>query len=99
MEECSGIDLPYPLESFDGMMSVIDEARDDAILTCMLDYIMDTPAQVFGFDEPPVPCYPPAYDENMQVTCPNVLAKSAYDHCTANSVYFEMLQEDQMFMT
>jgi hypothetical protein len=100
IEQCSGVELPYPLESFDGMMSVIDnEARDNAILTCMLDYVMDAPAAQFGFDEPPVPCFPPAYDENMQVTCPDVLAKPVYDHCTANSVYFEMLQEDQMFMT
>jgi hypothetical protein len=97
IETCSGVDLPYPSESvFDMFMS--GEAEDDAILTCMLDHVMNTPATEFGFNDPPVQCWPPAYD-NIGAICLDSLAQPAYDKCTSNTAFFKTLEEDMMYMS
>jgi hypothetical protein len=92
MEQCAYVDLPYPSES-SGELIITKDEENDAILTCMLDHVMSTPANDFGFDEPPVVCWPPAYD-NIGAVCHDSLAKPAYDKCTENKAFFDALNED-----
>ena len=96
IETCSGVELPYPSDSIFGML-MTSEMEDDAILTCMLDHVMNTPATEFGFDIPPDQCWPPAYD-NIEAVCLDSLAKPAYDKCTSTEGFFETL-EDMMYMS
>jgi hypothetical protein len=92
MEKCANLDLPYPSIS-SGELIITKDEENDAILTCMLDHVMSTPANDFGFDEPPVVCWPPAYD-NIGAVCIESLAKPAYDKCTENKAFFDALNED-----
>jgi hypothetical protein len=92
MEKCANLDLPYPSIS-SGELIITKDEENDAILTCMLDHVMSTPANDFGFDEPPVVCWPPAYD-NIGAVCHDSLAKPAYDKCTENKAFFDALNED-----
>ena len=92
MEQCANVDLPYPSESTGELMITKDE-ENDAILTCMLEHVMSTPANDFGFDDPPVVCWPPAYD-NIGAVCLESLAKPAYDKCTENKAFFDAINED-----
>jgi hypothetical protein len=92
MEQCANVDLPYPSIS-SGELIITKDEENDAILTCMLVHVMSTPANDFGFDEPPVVCWPPAYD-NIGAVCLESLAKPAYDKCTDNKAFFDALNED-----
>jgi len=97
LEQCTGVELPYPTESSDDMFLDSGE-KEDAILTCMLDHVMNTPALEFGLAEPPVQCWPPAYD-TIGAVCPNALAKPAFEHCTKNTAFFDILEEDMVYMS
>lgn len=76
VEQCSGVDLP-----FNGMM-VSAGAREDEILSCMLDHVMTTSAMSFGINEeqPSSPCFPPGY-EDIETACQDSLSMAAYDQC------------------
>lgn len=88
IEMCSGVELPYQFES---------QKLDDAILSCMLDHVITAPALGFGFNEPPVSCWPPAYD-NIQAVCHDSLAKPTYAHCTTES-FLDVINDEVMFMS
>ena len=76
-----------------GELIITKDEENDAILTCMLEHVMSTPANDFGFDDPPVVCWPPAYD-NIGAVCLESLAKPAYDKCTENKAFFDAINED-----
>lgn len=93
IETCSNIQLPYPVES--AMVSFpSDDEPTDVILTCMLDYVMDTPPSEFGLEDSSSPCYPPGY-RNITAVCSSALAQQAFDECT--DVYYFMFEDDRKF--
>jgi hypothetical protein len=59
----------------------------------MVEHVMSTPANDFGFEDPPAVCWAPAFD-NMGVVRLESLAKPAYDKCTENKEFFDIINED-----
>lgn len=99
VKQCSGVNLPYPIESRESMV-FSGQDEDNTVLTCMLDHVMNAPASEFGFDEPPIQCWPPAYDEdNIGSFCSDSLAKPAFDHCTSNSAFFDTMKGELTYMS
>jgi hypothetical protein len=94
IETCSGVELPYPAESAMSMFPTEDE-KEDSILTCMLDFIMDTPPSQFGLEDPPSRCYPPGY-QTIAEACSSVLAQQAFESCIGLDYFNE---EDDMKMS
>lgn len=94
IETCSGVELPYPAESAMPMFPTEDE-KEDSILTCMLDFIMDTPPSQFGLGDPPSRCYPPGY-QNIAEACSSVLAQQAFESCIGLDYFYK---EDDMKMS
>jgi hypothetical protein len=45
---------------------ITKDEENDPILTCMVEHVMSTPANDFGFEDPPAVCWAPAFD-NMGV--------------------------------
>jgi hypothetical protein len=92
MEQCANVNRPYLSESSGELMITKDE-ENDPILTCMVEHVMSTPANDFGFDDPPAVCWAPAFD-NMGVVRLESLAKPGYDKCTENKESFDIINED-----
>ena len=76
LETCADVDLPYP-HDFEGLYTGTEKDAEHKVLTCMLQYVMDTTAFEFGLDSaPPVPCFPPGYD-SIATVCPSTLATAS----------------------
>ena len=79
---CANVQLPFPLPVADMFISASTLQRD-SILTCMLDYVMDTPATTFGLVNPPLEsplnCYPPGVD-SLETDCP-AIGQASFDEC------------------
>ena len=80
-KDCAGIDLPLAATS-----STENPSPDDAIIGCMIDYVMSTPHSEFGLPaqhDPLDQCYPPGH-QDVAGTCPVTIAPLALKHCTDN---------------
>jgi len=78
-KDCADIDLPFASEN---------PTPDDAIIGCMIDYVMSTPHSEFGLPPQQGPldhCYPPGHHDVVG-TCPATIAPLALKHCTENSI-------------
>jgi hypothetical protein len=84
IEECADVQLPYPLPSSDEMWFGHTAEEGDALLTCMLDYVMESPPSEFDLMDPTIAsehqCYPPGFID-MQTHCPNVIGPRAFHRC------------------
>lgn len=79
---CANVQLPFPLPVANMFVSTSTLQRA-SMLTCMLDYIMDTPATTFGLVNPPLEsplnCYPPGAD-SLETDCP-AIGRASFDEC------------------
>ena len=104
IKTCANVQLPFPLPADEDLVFISDSnVNRDTILTCMLDYVMDTPASAFGLTDPaagsPLTCYPPGVD-TLADDC-HVIGEISFDECAVefNGEDMDMLLTDMVIMS